>query len=52
MDISGRSVLNREISNENDGFYWVVNERLPEGVYTIVLSNAKGLQTQTVTVIR
>ncbi len=52
MDICGRTVHTEAVPAGAEGLFWTVSERIPEGVYRVVLHNAKGMQNRAVTVIR
>lgn len=52
VDISGRSIYSTVVPAGAEGVFWEAGERLPEGVYRVVLVNSQGIQSQAVTVIR
>ncbi len=52
MDLCGRTVQTETVPAGSCGVFWTVNERLPDGVYRVVLHNEHGIQSKAVTVIR
>ena len=52
LDISGRTVHMETVPAGSEGFYWAIEENLPEGVYRIVLCNEQGIQSSALTVLR
>jgi len=52
MDICGRTVHTESVPAGSDGLFWTVGEKLPQGIYRVVLQNEQGIQSKSVTVIR
>ncbi|MCK5130727.1 MAG: hypothetical protein KAR40_01070 [Candidatus Sabulitectum sp.] len=52
IDICGRTVHTEAVPAGSAGIFWTVGEKLPEGVYRVVLRNEQEMQSKAVTVIR